>query len=81
LCSARLPARLQAYVDLLRQVGLAARRSDGAASGLLGADIPAVMRAVSKQLKHKSAKTKVGGRHGGSGVTVGGMDRGQAKRS
>ncbi|KAL4425586.1 hypothetical protein ABPG75_009602 [Micractinium tetrahymenae] len=50
----------QAYADLLRQVGLAARRSDGAATGLLRADIPAVMRAVAKQLKHKSAKTKVG---------------------
>ncbi|PSC76088.1 cullin-associated NEDD8-dissociated 1 isoform B [Micractinium conductrix] len=50
----------QAYVDLLRQVGLAARRSDGAATGLLRADIPAVMRAVAKQLRHKSAKTKVG---------------------
>lgn len=50
----------QAYVDLLRQVGLAARRSDGAASGLLRSDIPSVMRAVAKQLKHKSAKTKVG---------------------
>ncbi|EFN57516.1 hypothetical protein CHLNCDRAFT_57288, partial [Chlorella variabilis] len=45
----------QAYVDLLRQVGLAARRSDGAATGLLRADIPAVMRAVSRQLRHKSA--------------------------
>lgn len=50
----------QAYVDLLRQVGLAARRSDGAAPGLLGADIPAVIRAVAKQLRSKSAKTKVG---------------------
>ncbi|PRW59351.1 cullin-associated NEDD8-dissociated 1 isoform B [Chlorella sorokiniana] len=50
----------QAYVDLLRQVGLAARRSDGAAPGLLRADIPAVIRAVSKQLRSKSAKTKVG---------------------
>jgi hypothetical protein len=47
-------------VDLLRQVGLAARRSDGAAPGLLRADIPAVIRAVSKQLRSKSAKTKVG---------------------
>ncbi|KAI3438733.1 hypothetical protein D9Q98_001153 [Chlorella vulgaris] len=50
----------QAYVDLLRQVGLAARRSDGAATGLLRADIPLVMRAVARQLKHKSAKTRVG---------------------
>lgn len=49
----------QAYVDLLRQVGLAARRSDGATTGLLRADIPSVMRAVARQLKHKSAKTKV----------------------
>jgi hypothetical protein len=53
---------VQAYVDLVRQVGLAARRSDGAATGLLRADVPAVMRAVARQLKHKSAKTKV--RHG-----------------
>lgn len=53
------PPPPQAYVDLLRQVGLAARRSDGAATGLLRADIPAVMRAVARQLKHKSAKTKV----------------------
>ena len=62
--------RPQAYVDLLRQVGLAARRSDGAATGLLRADIPAVMRAVAKQLRHKSAKTKVGGGEGGAGVAA-----------
>ena len=52
------PSPPQAYVDLLRQVGLAARRSDGSAPSLLRADIPGVMRAVAKQLRHKSAKTK-----------------------
>ena len=57
-------------MDLLRQVGLAARRSDGDAPGLLRADIPAVIRAVAKQLRSRSAKTKArsilgGGEAGG----------------
>lgn len=62
---------LQAYVDLLRQVGLAARRSDGAAPGLLRADIPAVIRAVGKQLRSKSAKTKARGLWGAGGCVAG----------
>lgn len=68
----------QAYVDLLRQVGLAARRSDGAAPGLLGADIPAVIRAVAKQLRSKSAKTKARGGWGDAGVV---LERSHALRS
>ena len=43
------------------QIALAARRrEDAGVVGMLRGDMPAVTRQLSRQLKHKSVKTKVG---------------------
>jgi cullin-associated NEDD8-dissociated protein 1 len=52
------PDIYQSYNDLTRAVGAAARRGDAAAQAALGADIPSVLRALAKQLRGKSTKTK-----------------------
>ncbi len=52
------PDIYQAYNDLTRAVGAAARRGDAAAQAALDADIPSVLRALAKQLRGKSTKTK-----------------------
>lgn len=52
------PDIYQSYNDLTRAVGAAARRGDAAAQAALDADVPSVLRALAKQLRGKSTKTK-----------------------
>jgi cullin-associated NEDD8-dissociated protein 1 len=52
------PDIYQSYNDLIRAVGAAARRGDAAGQAALDADIPSVLKALAKQLRGKSTKTK-----------------------
>ena len=52
------PDIYQSYNDLTRAIGAAARRGDAAAQAALDADIPSVLRALAKQLRGRSTKTK-----------------------
>ena len=47
-----------AYNDVVRAMGAAARRGDTAAKEALENDVPSVLKALAKQLKSRSSKTK-----------------------